>query len=243
MNGYTDLHTHLLPGVDDGAQNMSQAMELIRMAYENGTRNIMLTPHYRGKYRQNDPVWLREVFAMFQEVVHEEYPRMNLYLGNEVYYEMDAGVMLDAGKAMTLNGSRYCLLEFRTASLRSQVEMGISEMLRFGYTPIIAHAERYEIFRHDPSLTDEVLNMGALIQLNADSIMGKHRLSVTRFCDRLLREGKAHFIGSDAHDPKKRPPLLRDCWWKIYKKYGQEYANLLLYENAQAVIENKTIYG
>lgn len=243
MNGYTDIHTHILPGVDDGARDMSQALELVRMAYRNGTRNIILTPHYRGKYKENAPVWLREVFGIFQQMVAEEFPRMNLYMGHEVYYEMDAGVKLEAKKAMTLNGSRYCLLEFRTNSLRSQIEMGVAEMLRFGYVPIIAHAERYDIFRKDSTLTDEMLAMGALIQLNADSVMGKHGLGVTMFCDRLLRDGKAHFIATDAHDSKKRPPLLRDCWWKVYKKYGQSYATQLFYANAQAVIENKTIYG
>jgi len=243
MNGYTDIHTHILPGVDDGAQDMSQALELVRMAYQNGTRSMILTPHYRGKFKNNDPVWLREVFGIFREMVAAEMPRMNLYLGNEVYYETDVGVKMEAGKAMTLNGSRYCLLEFRTSTPRSQIEMGVSEVLRFGYVPIIAHAERYEAFRHEKDLTDEVLHMGALIQLNADSIMGKHRLSVTSFCKQLLREGKAHFIATDAHDSRKRPPLLRDCFWKVYKKYGAAYTEKLFYENAQAVIDNKRING
>lgn len=241
MNGYTDIHTHILPGVDDGAKTLADALELVRMAYQNGTRTIILTPHYRGRYKKNAPEFLGEIFAILKRAVARELPDMKLYLGNEIYYELEAPEKLEAGRAMTINNSRYCLLEFSPASLRSQVVKGVSEMVRCGYTPIIAHAERYDIFRKDKALTDEVLDMGALIQLNADSIMGKHGLGVASFCGRLLKERKAHFIATDAHDAQKRPPLLRDCWWKVYKKYGMEYAARVFYENAQAVIDNKML--
>lgn len=240
MNGYTDIHTHILPDVDDGAQNISDALQMIRLAYQNGTRTMVLTPHYRGKFK-NDPSWLREVFDVFRTMVAEHYPDMKLYLGNEVYYEQETPELLEAGQAMTMNDSQYCLLEFRPDTLRSKIVTGISETIRYGFTPIIAHAERYDIFRSDRTLTDEVLEMGALIQLNADSIMGKHGKNVMRFCEYLLKEEKAHFVASDAHDVKRRPPLLRECWWKIYKKYGFEYASRVFYDNAQAVIENKIV--
>ena len=85
MNGFTDIHTHLLPGVDDGAQDMSQALRLIRMARENGTRTILLTPHYRGKYKKNTPAMLKESFAWLCDMLKEELPDMQLYcfLGSE----------------------------------------------------------------------------------------------------------------------------------------------------------------
>lgn len=242
MNGYTDIHTHILPAVDDGAKDMAQALHLVRMAYKNGTRTIFLTPHYRGQYKKNDAARLREVFLPFCRAVQRELPDMRLYLGNEIHYEVDAPEQLAAGKILSLNDSGYCLLEFRSGALRSQIIAGVSEMFRCGYTPIIAHAERYEIFRKDKTLTDEVLNMGALIQLNADSVLGKNGLQAKRFCDHLLKQRQVHFIASDAHDETNRPPLLRECWWMIYKKYGVEYANRLFYHNAQAVVEDKIIY-
>ncbi len=241
MNGYTDIHTHILPGVDDGAQDASEALQLVQMAYQNGTRTIVFTPHYRGKFKNNKPEWLHEVFEVFARMVHEHYPDMNLYLANEVYYEQEVPQMLEAGRAMTINHTSYCLLEFKTDTLRSQIITGVSEVIRYGFTPVIAHAERYNIFRKDKTITDEVLDMGALIQLNADSVMGKHGLGVKHFCDKLLKMQKAHFIASDAHDAVHRPPLLRECWWKVYKKYGPQYASQLFYDNAQAVIENKII--
>lgn len=240
MRGFTDLHTHILPGADDGAKNMSGALELVRMAWENGTRALFLTPHYRGAYRKNTPESLRESFETFRQAVQEVFPDMRLYLGNEIHYESEAPEKLAQGRILTLNDSEYVLLEFSEVSLRSQIITGVDEMLRCGFTPIIAHAERYSAFRSDAALVDEVLNMGALIQLNADSVMGTYGFRVKRFCHRLLKAGKAHFIASDAHDAKSRPPVLRECYLKVYRKYGAEYAAELFSENAEAVAENRT---
>lgn len=241
MNGFTDIHTHILPCVDDGAQDYSQARELVQMAWEDGTRNIILTPHYRGAYRKNSAAYLRAVFNEFSKLIHREFPDMNLYLGSEIYYQSEVPDRLAARRILSLADSQYVLLEFRTGSLRSHVITGVSETIRCGFAPIIAHAERYEIFRKDSTLTDEVLEMGALIQLNADSVMGEHGFGVKRFCRKLLKAQQAHFIASDAHDSEERPPLLLDCYLHICKKYGEEYAAQLFCENAQAVIENRII--
>lgn len=241
MRGFTDIHTHLLPEVDDGAQDMSQALRLIRMAWENGTRTIVLTPHYRGKYKKNTPEQLKEKFNWLGDMVKTEFPDMNLYLGNEISYETDAPEAMHTGRVLTMNDSQYALLEFRTKSLRSHIISGVSETIRCGFIPIVAHVERYEISRSDPTLISELLEMGALLQLNADSVMGVNGFGVKRFCHKLLKAEQVHFIASDAHDVKHRPPLLRDCFLRVHKKYGQEYATALFYENAQVVIENKTI--
>lgn len=240
MHGFTDLHTHILPGVDDGAQNMKQACELVRLAWANGTRTLFLTPHYRGAYKKNPPGALRETFAAFRQAIREEFPDMRLYLGCEIHYESEAPGKLAEGEILSLNDSEYALLEFSEASLRSRMITGVNEILRHGFTPIIAHAERYQVFRDDASLVDEVLDMGALIQLNADSVMGAHGFRTKRFCHRLLKAGKVHFIASDAHDANIRPPLLRDCYLRVQKKYGTEYAAQIFFHNAEAVIETET---
>ncbi len=241
MNGFVDIHTHILPGVDDGAQDMSQAMQLLRMAWENGTRAIVMTPHYRGKYKLNTPDQLNENYAWLCEMIKEDLPEMRLYLGNEISYEADVPEAMRTGRVLTLNNSQYALLEFCTGSLRSQLIYGVSETIRCGFIPIVAHLERYEICRKEPDLADELLQMGALLQLNADGVMGKYGFGVKRFCHKVLKMGMVHFIASDAHDIKRRPPLLRNCFLRVCKKYGQEYAYALFYGNAQAIIENRII--
>lgn len=240
MNGFTDIHTHILPEVDDGAQDMSQALRLLRMAWNNGTRTVILTPHYRGKYKKT-PDELKPAFEWLCEMAKQELPDMQLYLGNEISFEIDAPEAMYQGKVLTMNGSQYALLEFRTNSLRSHIISGVAETIRCGFTPIVAHVERYEISRSNPDLMEELLEMGALLQLNADSIMGENGFCVKRFCHKLLKAGMVHFIASDAHDVKYRPPLLRECFLRVHKKYGQEYAAALFYDNAQAVIENREI--
>ena len=241
MNGFTDIHTHILPGVDDGAAGMPQAMELVRMAWKNGTRTLFLTPHYRGKFKES-PQWLRESFSMFSQMVREELPAMKLVLGSEVHYEAEMPERIQQKQVLSINDSQYLLLEFRGSTLRSQIIAGVSEVIRCGFTPIIAHVERYQEFLTDDSLVPEVLEKGALVQLNADSVMGQNGLRVKKFCHRMLKEQMVHFIASDAHDTRKRPPLLRDCFLRVHKKYGEEYAAQVFYHNAQAVIENQVIY-
>lgn len=239
--GFVDLHTHILPGADDGAQNMADALRMVRMAWNNGTRAIMLTPHYRGAYKRNTPRWHQENFDIFRQMAADEFPGMELYLGSEAHYEVELPDSVMAGEVMTLNDSRYLLLEFSSISLKSRIIAGVSEIAGCGLVPVVAHADRYDAFRSDENLTDEVLEMGALIQLNADSVMGKHGAQVHAFCHRLLKEEKAHFIASDAHDVEARPPVLRECFLSVHKKYGQEYAAQLFSTNARAVIENRRI--
>ncbi len=235
-----DIHTHILPGVDDGAQNMQEALSLCRLAWDSGTRAMILTPHYRGIYKPS-PEILQAAFRNFQQTLKKELPKMNLYLGCEVRFVDDIGQKLESGNIHCMADSRYVLLEFAPTAFRPQIISGIIQCLSVGKVPIIAHAERYNTFRNDPTLVDDVLKMGAYIQLNADSVMGKHGFFVKRFCHKLLKAEKVHFIASDAHDLKYRPPKLIRCYHRICKKYGETYAKRLFWRNPRAITENKKI--
>lgn len=241
MTGFIDLHTHILPGVDDGARDASESLRLLRTAWNDGVCAVVLTPHYRGKYKSNTPEDLCRAVASLRETTQKELPNMQLYLGQEIAYESDAPEAMHKGRVLTINDSQYVLLEFKTNVLRTRLVTGVNETINHGFIPIVAHIERYDICRKDISVVDELLGMGALLQLNADSIMGKNGFRVKRFCHRLLKVQSVHFIASDAHDDKHRPPLLRECFLRVQGKYGKEYAARLFCENAQAVVENRTI--
>jgi len=240
MNGFVDIHTHILPGVDDGAESMQQACELVRMAREDGTKVLFLTPHYRGDYEGYSPDRLREVFSQLQERVAEEMPDIQLYLGTEIRFDSNVPEKLEQGEILSMNGSRFVLLEFSRRALRSQIIMGVTELSCYGYTPIIAHVERCDTFRTFPALADEVRNMGAWIQINADSILGAHGFAVKRFAHKLLKSGKVHVVATDAHDSNKRPPMLRKCFLRVSRKYGKTYAMQLFCSNALEVIANES---
>ncbi len=238
MNGLTDIHCHILPGVDDGAADLSGGLEMVRLAYEDGIRTLLLTPHYRGRFK-HDPAYLQEQFARFQQAV--PYPDMTLYLGCEAHWEADLPDALSEGRVLSLHGSDYLLLEFDPTTLASQVVQGVSEILRCGYTPIVAHAERYDAFLKNRQLLDEVTYMGGLIQLNADSVMGKYGFVIRQFCRRALKNRRVHFIASDAHDAKARTPSLKKCYSWVCKKYTEAYAARLFHGNAQVVLENELL--
>ena len=241
MRGFADIHTHLLPGVDDGAQELSQTIQLLRMAWKDGIRTVVLTPHYRGRYKQSSPKVLKEKFAWLREVVAAELPDLQLYLGQEIAFESDAPEAMYQRKVLSINDSQYVLLEFSANSLRSQIITGVNETIRYGFVPIVAHVERYDIVRKQSDLVDELLDMGALLQLNADSILGSNGFGIKRYCHKLLKAKKVHFVASDAHDAIYRPPLLRKCFLHVHKKYGQDYAIGLFSENAQMIVENRMI--
>jgi protein-tyrosine phosphatase len=237
--GLVDIHCHILPGVDDGAQTLKDSLELLRMAHEDGVSAVILTPHYRGHYRKNTPEILRRHYEALCAEVRKVLPGMELYLGNEAAWERDLGEKIAEGRVLTMHGSPYVLLEFGFGIMRSQVTDGVMDVVSCGYTPIIAHVERYDIFRKDKTLVDEVLSMGALIQLNADSVLGKRGFGSKRFCHRLLKQGKAHFIASDAHDCQNRPPLLGECFAYVSQRYGEDYAQILLRDNARALLSGQ----
>lgn len=233
---FVDIHCHILPGVDDGAENMDQAVSLLQEAWDDGIGTVILTPHFRGRYRHNTASRLNPAFEQLRREIRGLLPEMELYLGSEVGYELDISEKLVDGSVLTLNGSQYVLLEFRGNCFRSRVLEGVLEALNFGYTPIIAHAERYDIFLNNKQLADEVVGLGALLQLNADSVLGKRGFRARRFCHRMLKGHKAHFIATDAHDHQLRPPRLNTCYELVRRRYGSDYARALFYENARVVL-------
>lgn len=236
MAQFIDIHCHLLPGVDDGAQTPEQALALLQMAREDGTAAVVLTPHYRGKYRQNTPTQLRNALRSLQAIAPKD---MALYLGNEIAYEKDIGEKMTEQKILSINDGQFVLLEFDFSTTCYQAADAVSELLGSGYTPIIAHMERYDAFVKNREFVDILLHQGALIQINADSVLGRWGFSVKRFCHWLLKSRRAHFIASDAHDLNDRPPKLSECFNYIQKKYGPDYAAALFWENARVVLEDR----
>ena len=241
MEGFVDIHSHILPGVDDGAVNMEQALDMIEMAYQDGSAAMVLTPHHRGPYRDRTPEQLRAVFDELRQQTAQRCPRMELYLGSEAAWEWELPEQLCNEEVLTMGGTDYVLLEFRPSASRSRVINGVLEVLNSGFVPIIAHVELCDCFYKDPALVSELIGYGAKVQLDADSIMGRHGRRVKGFCHRMLKHGQVHFVASDAHDCTERPPLLGECFRRVCKKYGQERAAELFWANARAVLADESI--
>lgn len=236
-----DIHTHILPGVDDGAENMEQALRMLDAAYKDGTRGIIFTPHYKFDDNKYGIDKIRAAFDEFYDKCCDRYPDLTLLLGCEAYGEIELPQKLDDGKVLTMADTRYVLVEYHPSIEYSHVSRNLNDLIRYGYRPIIAHAERYQCFRKSLDRLRELIYMGALVQVNANGVIGKRGLSTKWFLSKLLKQRLVHFIASDSHDEAHRPVLLASCAKYVENKFGFDYMSELFVENAMRLINNEPI--
>ena len=236
--GYTDIHCHVLFGVDDGAQSMDESVRMLRQMYDEGIREAILTPHYHRGHAQADVAKIHKRFDELCEYAayDEKAGAIRLHLGCELYYYPSATEWLDEGSVLSMAGSRYVLLEFGFTMDKRLINEGVSNVVRAGYIPILAHVERYEGLKFKVSNVRELVDMGALIQINSESV-GFALRGRKSFTAKLLREGIVHFVATDAHDTMGRAPRLAKAAGYIAKHYGEDYCRKLFYENAAEIIE------
>ena len=204
-----DIHTHILYGVDDGAKNISDSMGLLDEEREQGVGKVILTPHYGPKFGHPDVSLIRENFEAIREKAHRYYPEIQLYLGSELYYQENTIADLEQGKALTMNETRYILVEFGVSDSYSYIYRAIQTLAYAGYLPVIAHVERYRAIFGHPDKLDELIRSGAYIQINAESLIGGIFDKQASFCKKIVKEGLVHFLGSDCHDFRTRKPNMK----------------------------------
>lgn len=237
------MHCHILPGVDDGAESINEAIELLKMEYEDGVRKICLTPHFRMRMFETSREDVQKQFEKLQKETSERFPDLRLELGCEFHSCMDILEFLDRDNRYTMGNSRWVLLEFSGVHDERWIRERCSDLLYHGYTPIIAHAERYPALYRKYDTIEQLIDMGAFIQINADSILGKDGFGRKLFCKKLMKMDFIHFIGSDAHDPHHRKPMMGKCAKYLTKIMGEEYARRILAENPQKLMEMGEDYG
>ena len=234
-----DMHCHLLPGLDDGARDMEESMRMLRIACESGIRNFILTPHYK-EGRHNASV--STIYGRMEEVRQEAKKRgmkVSLYAGNEILYFGEMAERLEEGRVLSLAGSRYVLIEFFPAHSFSYIRNALDEISGMGYEPILAHAERYECMLKNWENVKELKDLKVGIQINAASLTGALGFGVKRFTNRLLRERLVDYVGTDAHDDRRRSPDVKKCLSYLYRKYDPEYVDAICYGNTKKLINEK----
>ena len=179
-----DIHSHMLPGVDDGSKNMEMSLDMLSIAYNEGVRNIILTPHYilgRNSYTYDE---LDSRFDSLKEEVRKsgKYEGLNLYLGNEILYEDGVVTKLRAGEIHTLNNTKYVLVEYNIRTPFSEILHSIDELTQARYWPIIAHVERYISLENHLDRIEEIIDRGTLLQMNISSIDGGFLSDNKRWC-------------------------------------------------------------
>lgn len=234
-----DIHSHILPGIDDGARTMKESLDLLAMAYEQGVRAIIATPHCFRHRKNEDPVRLvEEIRGRILEEMPERFPDLELYAGHETFFHEALPEKLLSGEALSLAGSRYVLVEFEPGGSAGGIIRGIRRIFDCGYQPILAHVERYGSLREKRPF-DELLGSGCLLQMNYDSLTGSSFSPEVRWCRRQVLEGNISFLATDMHRPVFRPPKIREPLAWLQKHLGEEEIRALLYENARKILPAK----
>ena len=239
--GFIDIHCHILPGVDDGARSISEAERMLDIAYADGIRSAVLTPHFFPDRFENSKERLLEEISKLREFTKEFPEPFGLSLGCEVFACSDALEQLMDEKIPTMADTRYVLVEFPVRiDLKSMLSY-VHTLLMSGFWPIVAHDERYEAVHVHRDGVGQLIDLGAYIQVNASDLSGEHGFKMKRFCRRLLREDQLHFIGTDAHRATHRKPELRLCYERVAKWCGKARAEQLFIKNPTAMLDGKRI--
>lgn len=243
MKGLIDMHCHIVPGVDDGADTMYDAGKILQMEYWNGVSAVIVTPHYRQGMFETPQEEINRQYGRLEKMVLSSRSGMKIYLGCEYHSAPSMVSDLKMGKRPTMAGSRYVLVEFSGRHTYTQIRNQIYELTAAGYRPIIAHAERYPCLLKDHLLIEELVHAGAQIQLTASSVLGEAGRNAKKFSRLLLKEHYVSYIATDAHDITTRKPNLGDCAKYVTKKYGEEYAKQIFIQNPREIIREGIAIG
>lgn len=224
-----DIHCHILYGVDDGSPDFETSCRMIDQMAQSGVSAVIATPHFRQSMFSYPLQKVEYAFARLHAYAAERH--VSLFPGCEYHVSHEIFAHLENGRVHTLADTNYVLTEYSYTSELNRILHYTQDLIMCGWRPIIAHAERYELFQRKPKLAEEVLDAGAQIQVNADSVLGLDGRAVKKCSRRLLDLSLVHYIASDAHDLEERASHLSECYALVQKKYGEETAALLFEEN------------
>ena len=238
MDNIYDIHCHILPEVDDGSRSMDESIQMLKKQYKDGVRTIILTPHYRKHMFETPEEKIVQKFGSLQQVAARKVSKdLRLFLGCELHTSMDMSELFEIRKHLTLAGSSFVLTEFSNSDSEEYIKERCYQMLSNGYQPILAHIERYEATYKDLDFVDELRQMGAAVQVNAESIIGKSGHGVKKYCKRLMKENLLDFVGSDSHRSDQRIPRMGECAAYMQKKMGTTYTRHILEENPSEILK------
>ncbi|MGF7002626.1 protein-tyrosine phosphatase [Lachnospiraceae bacterium PF1-21] len=239
MRDLVDMHCHILPGVDDGAVDIKMAVKMLMEEEKNGVTKVILTPHYHRRLFDTSMQAKRKQFEKLKNAVNYFEINVEVYFGCEYHAGRHMISRIDDDAGYRLNNSRYVLIEFSQNHSYEYVRERLYRLMSNGYRPIIAHIERYECFYKEPDRVNEVLRMGAQVQITAGAVMGQEGFGQKRFSRKLLKRGQVHYIATDAHDLSERKVNLQACAVHIEKKYGRELAEEIFIDNPGKILRER----
>jgi len=235
-----DIHTHILPTIDDGPTTMTESLEMCRIAVNDGIKKMIATPHVQNGMYDLDANKVLEKIHLLNQLVKQEGLDLVIFPGAEVHLSdrlLDAEILKESS-ILTLNGGRkYILLEFPFQWVPSGTEHVIFKLRSMGFTPILPHLERNFKIQRDPYMVRHFAEMGAILQVTAQSITGDFDAAPMKCALWMLKNNLVHVIASDAHSPAGRPPILTKALKVVSDKLGEEAAKKMVLDHPGMILE------
>lgn len=235
-----DIHSHILPGIDDGASNLEQSIDMARQALRQGIHTVIATPHHENGRFSNEREFVEQQVKAFQEELEKRDIPLRIHVGQEIRVYRSLIEDIEAKKSSTLDDSRYILLEFPSDRVPSGAEDLVHELHLLNRVPIIAHPERNRELVDNPNRLLELVQLGALSQITAHSLIGDFGRSIQQLSLDLCRNHLAHFVASDAHNSTSRAFALGEAYEMLQEKLGTDIVNTFQ-NNANRIIQDQPI--
>lgn len=234
-----DLHCHILPGIDDGAKDVSISIAMARASVEQGVTTLACTPHILpGLYHNTGPA-IREATQRLQGVLDQEGIPLRLVAGADVHMAPDFIAGIRSGRLLSLADSRYILVEPPHHTAPPQLEEFFFALVVAGYVPILTHPERLSWVPSRYQMVKRLVDAGVWMQITAGSFTGAFGRNALYYAQRMLDEGCVHLLASDAHDAERRPPSLAAGREIVAKRVGAEEAEHLVTTRPMGILKDQ----
>jgi len=233
-----DIHSHILPGIDDGSQSWEMTAEMCRAAAADGVTHIVATPHANHRYEYN-----RERFTAMLGQLHDSADgKLRFSLGCDFHFSYEnIQDALEHPRRYTIGDTPYLLIEFSNFGIPPAVKEQVLALRSRGMVPIITHPERNPCLLKKPELVLDLIEQGCLVQVTANAVTGAWGSRSRKMVEWLLENNAIHVIASDAHDPVRRTPVMSGARDAIAKLACAEVAQALTHDNPAAIVEGKNL--
>jgi protein-tyrosine phosphatase len=233
-----DLHSHILPAVDDGARDIEDSLAIARMAAADGIEVMACTPHFMPGLYDNQSQDIRARVADLNHLLVEEGIDLALVVGSDAHIRPDFVSALREGNILTLHDSRYVLFEPPHMHMPQRFEELLFNVQMAGYVPILTHPERFKWIEQNYPVFQQLAKSGVWMQITAGSLTGRFGARSKYWAQKMLAEGIVSILATDAHNVKSRPPLLREAFDAATREVGLDEATHLVVTRPACVIEN-----
>lgn len=239
---FVDIHCHILPGIDDGARDVNESIQMARQAVKTGVGAMVTTPHSLPRSPLTAIEEASERVAGLQHYVDEAGLDLDLHPGQENTIQPDLIQVLQDKEVISLNESHYLLVEPPFQSYPAYVEEILFALQRIGVTPVLAHPERNTYIQENPGIVAELVKQGIIIQVNTGSFLGHYGEAARESVSVLLRRNAVHVIATDAHSSSgDRVPNMKKGFEAVAREMGEERAWSLTHHNPLAIMEGREV--